>query len=137
MSLSFYRCNICGNIIVKVHDSGMDPFCCGKTMEKLVPQKNEMLGEKHVPICKINGCRVTIHVSTTVHPSTEEHHIAWIAIETNYGFRLNYLKSAAEPKTQFELLPGESVLGIYSYCNMHDLWYSECEGCGKQEDGCC
>ena len=33
MELKFYRCPICGNIVVKLENSGVPVVCCGKPME--------------------------------------------------------------------------------------------------------
>ena len=37
MSVKFYRCRHCGNVIQKVVDSKVPVVCCGEKMEELVP----------------------------------------------------------------------------------------------------
>ena len=37
MELKFYRCSHCGNIIVKLKDSGAPVSCCGDVMAQLQP----------------------------------------------------------------------------------------------------
>ena len=39
----FYICAHCGNIVELVHDSGVNPVCCGQKMTELVP--NDVLGK--------------------------------------------------------------------------------------------
>ena len=38
MEQKFYRCEICGNIIAKVHDSKVPVVCCMQKMQELVLQ---------------------------------------------------------------------------------------------------
>ena len=52
MEVKFYRCPHCGNIIVKVKDSGVPVVCCGAPMQELVPNTGDGAGEKHVPVYK-------------------------------------------------------------------------------------
>ena len=42
MATKFYKCAHCGNVIVKVVDSGVPVVCCGKKMEELVPNYKAM-----------------------------------------------------------------------------------------------
>ena len=125
MDLKIYMCRVCGNILATVNDSGMKPNCCSKTMELLIPQKDEMLQEKHIPVCELDGNYLTVKIGSIKHPSEEKHYIMWIAMETNYGFDIHYLKPGDDPQTGFLLLPDEKVKKVYAYCNIHDLWVSE------------
>lgn len=119
----FYRCDKCGNIIVKVEDSGMKPFCCGSVMQELFPQSNEKDdGEKHVPFCKLDENKLHVCVGTTLHPHVPEHYIQWIYVETTKGGYLRYLSAEEEPKACFCLCEGEKVKAVYAYCNIHGFW---------------
>ena len=50
MSVKFYKCNHCGNIIAMVKDSGVNVVCCGEKMQELVPGSVDAAFEKHVPV---------------------------------------------------------------------------------------
>lgn len=49
MNIRFYHCPICGNIVVKITDSGRNLSCCGKEMVELVSKEMEEGNEKHLP----------------------------------------------------------------------------------------
>lgn len=38
MEQKFYICAHCGNIIAKVHDSGVPVMCCGQKMTEIIPR---------------------------------------------------------------------------------------------------
>lgn len=78
--------------------------------------------EKHVPVVKIEGEKVTVVVGDVLHPMTEEHQILYILVETNKGTYIQKLKSTDEPKATFNISTDERVLRIYEYCNLHGLW---------------
>ena len=118
----FYICRHCGNIITKLDDSGVPVVCCGEKMEELVAGATDAAGEKHVPLVKVEGGKVIVDVGSVTHPMTEEHHIEWIFLETENGGQFKYLDHTAAPKAVFELGDDEPV-GVYSYCNLHGLWY--------------
>ena len=118
----FYICRHCGNIITKLDDSGVPVICCGEKMEELIAGATDAAGEKHVPVVKVEGSRVTVDVGAVTHPMTEEHHIEWIFLDTEHGGQFKYLDHTAAPKVSFELDDDEPV-GVYAYCNLHGLWY--------------
>ena len=122
MDIKFYRCNHCGNIIVKVHDSKVPVVCCGEKMVELVPGVVDASLEKHVPQYVVEEDLVSVTVGSTLHPMLEEHHIEWICLVTNLGYQIKHLVPGGEPKASFKLLEGEEVLEIYEYCNLHGLW---------------
>ena len=64
--------------------SGKDklPICCGKEMTKLEPNTEETSGEKHIPVVKIDGKKISIKVGAEPHPMTDQHHIVLIVLET-------------------------------------------------------
>ncbi|MEF9840732.1 MAG: desulfoferrodoxin, partial [Lachnospiraceae bacterium] len=45
----FYVCEVCGNLIGLIHDSGVPMDCCGQAMTELVPNTVEASTEKHIP----------------------------------------------------------------------------------------
>ncbi len=120
--LEFFRCNVCGNICVKLHDSGVPVFCCGAPMQKIEPNTVDAASEKHKPVVKIKSERVDVQVGSVLHPMSEEHYITMIVLETNNGFSVKYLAPTDAPQASFMLLGGESVKSVYAYCNLHGLW---------------
>lgn len=50
MQAKFYICRHCGNLAVKIQDSGVPMVCCGEKMEALKPNTVEASGEKHLPL---------------------------------------------------------------------------------------
>lgn len=60
--MKFYICSHCGNIITYVRDNGVPIVCCGEKMKELVPGSVEAAHEKHIPVIRVNGGEVTVHV---------------------------------------------------------------------------
>lgn len=122
MELKFFRCNHCGNIIVKIKDSSVPVVCCGENMQELVPGTTDAAVEKHLPVYEVNGSSVSVTVGSVSHPMMPEHFINWVCLQTNKGFQLKYLNPGEEPKAVFALSDGEKVEAVYEYCNLHGLW---------------
>ena len=123
--LKFFFFLHCKNIIVKVEDKGVPVVCCGEKMAELTPNTSDGAGEKHVPVVAVEGSKVTVKVGEVAHPMLEEHHIAWIVLETNKGFQIKYLDHTGAPEAVFALAEGESAVAAYEYCNLHGLWKKE------------
>lgn len=120
--MKFYKCEHCGNIIAMVKDAGVPVVCCGQKMTELVPNTEDAAQEKHVPVYEQKGNILEVTVGSIEHPMAEEHHIEWIALQTDKGNQRKVLKPGDAPKADFALLDGEEVQAIYAYCNLHGLW---------------
>ena len=120
----FYICEHCGNIIGKINDAGVPLVCCGQKMTELVPGSVDASREKHVPVVTVEGDVVRVSVGSVAHPQTEEHHIAWVYLETDRGGQRKTLDVGAAPEVSFAL-SGEKPLSVYAYCNLHGLWVTE------------
>lgn len=120
--MELYLCKHCGNIITFVENRGVPVVCCGEKMEKLVPNTVDASQEKHVPVLSQSGDLVTVSVGSVEHPMGEEHHIAWIVLETKQGVQRKALVPGAAPQAQFRLLEGDAPVAAYAYCNLHGLW---------------
>lgn len=116
----FYICRHCGNIIVKLEDSGVPVVCCGEPMQELIPGTVDAAVEKHVPVVSINGDEVEVRVGEVAHPMIPEHFISWILIITETGFQIKNLTAGEEPVVKFKT--NEKVHIAYEYCNIHGLW---------------
>jgi len=125
MELKFYRCEHCGNIIAKVNDSGVPVICCGEEMQELIPGTTDGAAEKHVPVYETLDGKAIVTVGSVMHPSTDDHYIEWIAIQTNQGNQRKCLKPQENPIACFALCEGEKIEAVYEYCNLHGLWKAE------------
>ena len=122
--MKFYQCEHCGNLAVKLTDSGVPMVCCGAPMTEVIPGTRDAAVEKHVPILHQNGMDILIEVGQISHPMSPEHRILWIVLETNLGFHVHYLTARDSPSTTFRLDKYESIRGVYSACNLHGIWES-------------
>ena len=120
--MRFFKCNTCGKIIVMLEETAAPTVCCGADMVELKAGVTDAAVEKHVPVYEVNGGKVSVSVGSVAHPMLPEHHISWICVETNQGYQIKHLKAGEEPKAQFALADGESVVAVYEYCNLHGLW---------------
>ena len=120
--MRFFVCEHCGNIVEMVKDNGVPVMCCGQKMTELIPGTSDGAAEKHVPVVKVDGNRVSVIVGEVEHPMVDAHYIEWIAIETSKGVQRKKLKPEQAPKAEFMLTDGESVEAVYAYCNLHGLW---------------
>ncbi len=123
--MKFYICKHCGNIIAFAEDKGVPVVCCGEKMSELVPGTTDAAQEKHVPVIEVDGNLVTVKVGEVEHPMLEEHHIAWIALETKEGNQRKPLPVDGKPEATFALTDGDEVIAAYEYCNLHGLWKAE------------
>ena len=120
--LKFYRCNVCGNLAVKLVDSGVKMHCCGKEMQEYTPNTTDGAVEKHLPVISEKCGNVDISVGSVSHPMTEEHYIQFIVLQTSNGYYFKELNPNDLPKATFTLSKGEKVISAYSFCNLHGLW---------------
>ncbi len=125
MDLRFYRCEHCGNIVVKVKNSGVPVICCGSPMTELVPGTSDGAYEKHVPVVSQEGNVVTVNVGSVDHPMLPEHYITFVALTAGDSFQIKYLNPGEKPEALFVLRKGEKPDAVYEYCNLHGLWKAE------------
>ena len=123
MATKFYKCNHCGNVIVKVVDAGVPVVCCGEKMVELVPNTVDASGEKHLPVVTVlDNNTIKVEVGSVHHPMLPEHHISFVYVETeNGGIQVN-LKDKPEAVVY---LGEEKAVAVYEYCNLHGLWKTE------------
>ena len=123
--MKFFKCETCGNVIEFLNASGVPVMCCGKKMEELVPGTSDGAAEKHVPVIKQEGNKVTVLIGEVEHPMVEAHYIQWIVLETGKGAQRAYLNPGEAPKAEFILAEGDDVVAAYEYCNLHGLWKAD------------
>ena len=123
MTTKFYKCETCGNVVVKLVDSKVPLVCCGSKMQELVPNTVDASNEKHVPqVTMLENNMIKVEVGSVAHPMTEEHHIAFIYVETDKGGIKVDLKD--KPETVVALGDAKPLV-VYEYCNLHGLWKTE------------
>ena len=120
----FYICEKCGNLVEVIHDSGVNPVCCGQKMTHLKPGVVEASHEKHIPVVSVEGDVVKVSVGSVSHPMSEEHSILWVYLQTDKGGQLKNLEVGASPEVSFSL-NNERPIAAYAYCNLHGLWKVE------------
>ena len=124
MDQKFLRCNICGNMVAVLEDSGPNLVCCGQEMEVLVANTVDASFEKHVPAVTIDDCCVTVNVGSVDHPMEEAHHISFIYLKTKNGGQRKALAIGAAPQAKF-CLNDDELVAVYAYCNLHGLWKAD------------
>lgn len=124
MATKFFKCNVCGNVVVKLVDSGVVPFCCGDEMTELKSGSSDGKFEYHLPVVEqIDDCKVKVRVGAEPHPMTDKHYIEFIYLETEHGGQIRYLKPGDKAEAVF--VCNEKLLSVYVYCNLHGLWVTD------------
>lgn len=121
MTLHIYYCPSCDSFVFKTGEA-MAVSCCGETLQPLTAGTSDGAREKHVPVVTHEGNLLHVQVGEVLHPMLENHYIQWIALVTEEGFQVRYLKPGEEPKAVFADVPHGVV---YEYCNLHGLWKCE------------
>ena len=123
--MKFYVCEGCGKIAAIIKASACPTKCCGEPMKEMVPGTSDGAKEKHVPVIKTEGLKVTVEVGSVAHPMTQEHFIEWIVLETKEGRQRKALKPGDAPKAVFALTEGDEAVSALAFCNLHGLWQAE------------
>ena len=63
----FFLCAHCGNLVGMIHSTGVPIICCGEPMKQLEANTSEGAGEKHLPVIKVDGNKVTVEVLSLIH----------------------------------------------------------------------
>lgn len=117
-----YKCEVCGNIIVVIHDGVVSLVCCGKPMKLMEEQVEEKGGyEKHLPVVEETDRGINVKVGSVPHPMEEKHYIEWIELITADGrSHRKFLKPGDAPEADFDCM--EKIKQVREYCNIHGLW---------------
>lgn len=120
-----YRCQLCGNITEVQFVGGGTLSCCGQPMNHLEETSADTSLEKHVPYLSKTSTGYLVKVGQNQdHPMMEAHYIIWIELHTSKGVYRQYLQPGSKPEAEFQIKPGEKILGAREYCNLHGLWKS-------------
>lgn len=116
-----YRCPICGKMVWEIVETAVTPHCCGQPMQLLPANSFEGIGEKHVPVTRLENGVLDVKVGEVPHPSSEVHHIEWIAVKGKEGVFFRFLKAGDEPALRMNA-EGFSPCRVFAHCNLHGLW---------------
>ena len=119
--MKIYKCEKCGNIVVKLVDKGVPLSCCGQMMKELVANTTDAAQEKHVPMVSVEGNVLKVDVGEISHPMTPEHYIQMIMVVQDEKVQYVTLKDTDKPKAEFIIESGKKYT-VYQYCNLHGLW---------------
>lgn len=122
MKVRFYECEICGQIISVVEDTGVPVVCCGQEMSLIEPCSSDGAHEKHVPVYEVKDGTVHVTVGELPHPMTDQHYIKWILLKTRQGCQRKELAPGDAPEISFAICLEDEVEEVYAYCNIHSLW---------------
>ena len=125
VEVKFYKCEVCGNVAIKVVDSGVPMVCCGQEMVELVPDTVDAVVEKHIPDVTIDGAKVEVNIGSVDHPMIDVHWIEVICLVTEKGFQVVWLNPGDAPHATFAVADGDKPVKVYEYCNIHGLWVKE------------
>lgn len=120
--LVFLKCNVCGNVVVKLVDKGVPLFCCGQMMQEVDVNSVDAAVEKHLPVVEQNDRVLHIKVGEVAHPMTTEHYISHIVILTDKGYYVRELTPLDKPEMAYTLSADEKLDRVYSICNLHGIW---------------
>ena len=115
---TFYRCEVCGNMVALIRKGGGTLGCCGQEMTKLEANSTDAAQEKHVPVVSKKDGKINVAVGSVLHPMLPEHHIEWIAVVSGAKLDFTFLKPGETPTAEFEDFASGTV---YEYCNLHGL----------------
>jgi len=114
--LKVYQCEKCKKVIITKEELKLEGWV------ELIPDSVDASQEKHVPKLTKKCKQLQVDVGSVSHPMTEEHLIEWVALETEKGYQVAYLKAGDAPVVNFKLADGDPVTAVYAYCNLHGLW---------------
>ncbi|WP_147820021.1 desulfoferrodoxin [Salidesulfovibrio onnuriiensis] len=120
-----YKCEVCGNIVMAIHEGAGDLVCCGQEMKLFKENTVDAAQEKHVPVIERNGDEVTVKVGSVAHPMEEKHYIEWIELCVGDTCLYKMLKPGETPEATFCVKGLSGALKAREYCNLHGLWAAE------------
>lgn len=115
-----YKCEVCGNIVEVVHNSGGQLVCCGQPMKLMAENTVDAAKEKHIPVIEKTSDGVLVKVGEVEHPMLDNHYIEWIEVLTSNKVYRKYLSPGEKPEALFKL--DEEIIAAREYCSLHGLW---------------
>jgi superoxide reductase len=119
--LNLFVCKHCGNVALLVNDPGAPLVCCGDKISKLEANTTDASVEKHMPVAAISGNNLDVKIGSVPHPMANEHHIAFVYVETEHGGQRKNFEAGDAPSLAF-CFAEDKPIAVYAYCNLHGLW---------------
>lgn len=91
-------------------------------MEEIVPNTVDASKEKHVPVVEQFNSSIMVSIGSEPHPMIQSHYIEWIALQTETGIQIHYLKPEEPPCYEFQMQESVQPVAVFAYCNLHGLW---------------
>jgi len=120
--MQVYKCEVCGNIVMVMHEGKGQLVCCNKPMKLMKENTVDAAKEKHVPAVEKTDKGYKVKVGSVPHPMEEKHYIEWIELIFDGRSFVQFLKPGNPPEAEFEI-SAENV-SARAYCNLHGLWKS-------------
>jgi superoxide reductase len=118
--LEVMKCNVCGKIVMVIHNGDGKLVCCNQPMELQVEKAEDQGKEKHVPIVEKTEKGIKVKVGAVPHPMLAEHHIEWIEVAAGNYLHVKGLLPGDAPEAEFAVSSPD--VKARSYCNVHGLW---------------
>lgn len=118
----FLVCDNDQTMIEVIFNNGEQISCGNKPMRELSANSTDAAQEKHIPVAKVEGNKVTVDIGSVTHPMEEAHSIQWVHLVTSEGIQRKYLNAGTDPVVEFALAANEKPEEVYAYCNLHGLW---------------
>lgn len=115
-----YKCEVCGNMVEVIHNSGGTLVCCGQNMTLVTENTQDAAVEKHIPVVEKTENGVLVKIGAVPHPMLDSHYIEWIEVQTENKVYRTYLKPGQKPEAEFMI--AEEITVVREYCNVHGLW---------------
>lgn len=112
-----WKFEICGNIVEALNSGQGQLVCCSQPMTLIENKREEEGKEKHLPVIKKEGNKITVTVSSLEHPMLENHYIEWIALDTEKTVLRKFLDPGEKPMAVFTTT--DKVIHAREYCNIH------------------
>ena len=69
--VTFFKCNVCENMVALIKKGVGELVCCGQPMVELKGNTTEASYEKHIPVAVRENGQITVQVGSEIHPMTE------------------------------------------------------------------
>jgi superoxide reductase len=122
---TIWKCAECGIVFEALQpgEKGDDRIqaCCGHALTRMMENRSDGAGEKHVPVAAPNGDLLKVSVGAAAHPMLEAHFIQWIEVVDGDMVYRKYLKPGDAPEAVFPVKCRSGII-LREYCNLHGLW---------------
>lgn len=120
---TWYKCEICGNIVAVVNAGAGELVCCGEPMNEMKLQSVGDSGfEKHAPVVTIEGDKVHVKIGEIPHPMEDAHHLQVVQIIRD-GAVVEGKRLYPDHETEVTFILEETQgIRVRVICNVHGLW---------------